>query len=446
MSKFIESKFILAPMVDQSELAWRMFSRKYGFQVCYTPMIHAAVFIKDSTYRRENMQSCSEDRPLIVQFCANNVETFVEAAKLVAADCDAVDLNLGCPQSIAKRGHYGAFLQDDWDLIYKMVKMCSNEVSIPITCKIRIFEDVEKTVKYAQMLESAGAKLLGVHGRTREQKGMNTGLASWPHIQAVCKAVKIPVYSNGNIQFFEDIQLCLNETGCRGVMIAEGSLHNPAICTDKLFPACDLALEYILFVEKYPCPISYVRGHLFKLLHFILEKHCNYRSKVGTCKLLPEFREVIVELQDLIQKDINNANVSEKIPYWICQPYVRPDPVTEDIAVLERRAIKKRNFEDIEQCGLSKNKQKKLLRNCLKTFSSNANSYDLCSCNNPMGLNCESKMCRSCCRSKCYKTLTDCPGHRMWTKKQREINKIKNYNSLEINNDCTKNSHIMNKD
>ena len=39
-----------------------------------------------------------------VQFCANKPETFVQAAKYAEPYCDAIDLNLGCPQSIAKKG------------------------------------------------------------------------------------------------------------------------------------------------------------------------------------------------------------------------------------------------------------------------------------------------------------------------------------------------------
>ena len=76
---------------------------------------------------------------------------------------------------------------EEWDRVEKMIKTACARISKPITAKIRIYESVEKTVEYAKMLERAGAKIITVHGRRREQKGPVTGLADWDYIKAVSK-------------------------------------------------------------------------------------------------------------------------------------------------------------------------------------------------------------------------------------------------------------------
>lgn len=112
---------VLAPMVNQSELAFRMVARHYGAKLCFTPMLHSMLFASSEAYRLDNFDACSQERPLVTQFCGDDPATLLAAASLAQGECDAIDLNCGCPQAIARRGHYGAFLLEEPDLIVRIV-------------------------------------------------------------------------------------------------------------------------------------------------------------------------------------------------------------------------------------------------------------------------------------------------------------------------------------
>ena len=201
-------KYVLAPMVEHSELAWRLLSRKYGAQLTYTPMINSSIILTDETYRKKMMQMHKSDWPLIVQFCGNDPHTLLKAAKIVEPFCEAVDLNLGCPQNIAKRGHYGAFLEE-WDLIHKIVNTLHTGLeTIPVTVKFRVFDSTESSCEFAKMLVKAGASVLAVHGRTREQKGPLTGLADWQKIAEIKVSLRT---LHEEMQIFEGVASTLDQ-------------------------------------------------------------------------------------------------------------------------------------------------------------------------------------------------------------------------------------------
>ncbi|XP_030817692.1 tRNA-dihydrouridine(16/17) synthase [NAD(P)(+)]-like isoform X3 [Camarhynchus parvulus] len=338
--------YVVAPMVDQSELAWRLLSRRHGAQLCYTPMLHAQVFLRDANYRRENLydEACPEDRPLIVQ-------------------------------------------------------------------------------------------LLTVHGRTKEQKGPLAGVASWEHIQAVRKAVNIPVFANGNIQCLSDVEECIRKTGVHGVMSAEGNLHNPALFEGRNPLVWEMAEEYLEIVRKYPCPLSYVRAHLFKLWHHTLQVYQQLREELAKVKTLEGIVDVNRELKLRCQEEIANQKEGEKpkegLPFfhWICQPYIRPGPKERcrengdsgtEKGVRGKRALEEE--EDGNSELLSKNKQKKKLRNPNKSFDPSLKpKYAKCDqCGNPKGTKCVFNMCRGCCKKRAFKEVADCPGHGLLFKTKYE--------------------------
>ena len=235
-------RYIMAPMVLQSALAFRLLARRHGCDLCYSPMLPAAAFLASDATEPENPETGgpatrdawlttvegSMDRPLLVQLGGSDFEELRAAALLVQGSCDGIDLNFGCPQRCAEQGRYGAFLLTEPALVRRLVTRLVAELAVPVTAKMRILPDVEATVAFAKMLEEAGVAAVAVHGRRREQRH-HEGPADFDQIAAVKAALRIPVISNGNVRTRADADRALVATGADAVMSATALLANPRL-------------------------------------------------------------------------------------------------------------------------------------------------------------------------------------------------------------------------
>ncbi|KAJ3348914.1 Poly [ADP-ribose] polymerase 2 [Entophlyctis luteolus] len=229
----------LAPMVDQCDLPFRRMCRRHGATLVYTQMIVAERFMRDADYRRAVFDPARgdgdpiTDRPLVVQLAGSDAEVLLSAARVVAPHCNAIDINMGCPQTHAVHGGYGASLlsRARWDDAARIVRVLSGaaaELRVPVWCKVRLVEN-GGTVEFARLLERSGCKLIAVHGRYPSSVRRRNGLANLDIIKDVKKAVSIPVLSNGNVRCWGDIPANLETTGADGVMVGEALLVNPRL-------------------------------------------------------------------------------------------------------------------------------------------------------------------------------------------------------------------------
>jgi len=328
-----EYEHIVAPMVGASELAFRLLCRKYGATLAYTPMMSAKQFVEEAaaisseaTVANSNIcefQTIPEDRPLVCHFSANDPQHFANAAKLVEPYCDAVDLNLGCPQRTAFVGHFGSYLLGDEDrqLVLDIIRAGSRAVSIPIFVKIRLLDTIEETIKLCHQLRDAGARLIAIHARYRaswERKG--PGARDGPALLDQVRIIKesmpsFPIISNGNIITYEDVVANRQNTAADGVMSAEGLLDNPALYLPRLGDARDKNKEFSIYI---PSPLRDSK----------LQQSVNHKDDRALRKLNKKMRKIMSSEKKLA----NGGSLDEKQQKLLCTK----SSILAEIQVLER--------------------------------------------------------------------------------------------------------------
>ncbi|MCI6618840.1 MAG: tRNA dihydrouridine synthase DusB, partial [Prevotella sp.] len=222
----------LAPMEDVTDVGFRMLCKRFGAAMVYTEFVSAEAIIRNIRSTLSKMVINEEERPVGVQIYGRDVDSMVEAARMVEeVRPDVIDLNFGCPvKKVAGKGA-GAGMLRNIPLMLDITREVVKAVHTPVTVKTRLGWDQDHLIitDLAEQLQDCGIAALTVHGRTRSQ--MYTGEADWTLIGDV-KAnprMRIPVIGNGDITTPEEAREAFDHYGVDAVMVGRATFGRPWI-------------------------------------------------------------------------------------------------------------------------------------------------------------------------------------------------------------------------
>ena len=276
MPTFTTPKLSLAPMAGVTDRAFRRVCREMGADYTVSEMVSAKALVYEQRSSKSTRSVTgalaavrADETPMAVQIFGSEPAFMAEAARLIAS-CDyrgcesevaptAIDINMGCPvRKIVSNGEGSALMRQP-KLVYDIVRAVVDACPLPVTVKIRAGWDSESVnaPEIARIAADAGAAMICVHARTREQM-YNPGI-DLSVIRRVKEAVDVPVIGNGDIYTAADAIYMMKETGCDGVAIGRGAMGNP-----WLFAEIRAALDGKAFVaptvsERFDVALAQIR-------------------------------------------------------------------------------------------------------------------------------------------------------------------------------------------
>ena len=223
----IPGNILLAPMSNVTNLPFRLMCKKYGASFTYSEMISSDAVIYENEKSINRGMSCEEERPLGIQIFGNSAEKMTNAALRIEEiyQPEIIDVNFGCPARLLTKDGCGSALLRSPELIHEIITGLTDNLSTPVTAKIRVLEYMEKTLEIAHLIEDAGADALTVHGRTRQQQ--YSGKADHSYVKKIKQELSIPVIANGDIIDETSARQVLDYTECDGIMIGRAAMGNP---------------------------------------------------------------------------------------------------------------------------------------------------------------------------------------------------------------------------
>ncbi|KAJ2766356.1 tRNA-dihydrouridine synthase 2, partial [Coemansia linderi] len=166
--------FFLAPMVRVGTLPMRLLAQQYGADLAWGPeivdisIVGSERIVDEKTgvisYVKNDKDIFtthpSEKQQVVFQLGSAGPEVALAAAKTVEQDVSGFDLNCGCPKKFSIQGGMGAALMSDPDRLCSILDILVKNIDLPITCKIRVFDDVEKTLDLVRRVAATGVSAL----------------------------------------------------------------------------------------------------------------------------------------------------------------------------------------------------------------------------------------------------------------------------------------------
>lgn len=217
-------------MEDVTDIGFRMLCKRFGAAMVYTEFVSAEALVRNIKSTINKLSIADSERPVGIQIYGRDVESMVEAAKIVEqVSPDVIDLNFGCPvKKVASKGAGSGMLRNI-PLLLDITREVVKAVKTPVTVKTRLGWDSENLVitTLAEQLQDCGIEALTIHGRTRAQ--MYTGNADWSLIKEVKDnpRIHIPIIGNGDITTAEEAKMAFERYGVDAVMVGRATFGRP---------------------------------------------------------------------------------------------------------------------------------------------------------------------------------------------------------------------------
>jgi nifR3 family TIM-barrel protein len=236
--------FVLAPMADVTDPAFRRIIAKYGKpDVTWTEFVSADGLAHPIAREKlmRDLEYTEGERPIVAQLFSSHPEQMRTAARIVAElGYDGIDINMGCPdRSIEKQGA-GAAMMKTPEIAGLIIQAAKDGIKdagkdIPLSVKTRVGYNQVQIDSWIPYILSQNIATLTVHARTRKE--LSSVPANWSYVKKVVDirnkmGVKTKIIGNGDVHNVEHGRQLAEETGCDGIMIGRAIFGNPWMFAD----------------------------------------------------------------------------------------------------------------------------------------------------------------------------------------------------------------------